>query len=109
MGFNYRQAIGELIYAYTICRIDIAVPVITLSQFSQQPAQVHYEAVKHVFAYLNATKHFGLTYWRTHPRMDLDLLPDPEPITSLQRLAEFDTQTDAKQLRGSCDATWGSD
>ena len=31
MGFNCRQEIGELIYAYTICRIDIAIPVITLS------------------------------------------------------------------------------
>ena len=31
MGFNYCQAIGELIYAYTICCIDIAVLAITLS------------------------------------------------------------------------------
>ena len=109
MGFNYCQAIGELIYAYTICRIDIADPVITLSQFSQQPAKIHYEAVKHIFAYLNATKNYGLTYWRTHPREDLELKPDPKPITSREHLAEFDTQNDAKQLRGSCDATWGSD
>ena len=82
MGFNYRQAIGELIYAYTICRIDIAVPVITIGQFSQQPAQIHYEAVEHIFVYLNATKTYGLTYWRPHPREDLKLKPDPQPIIS---------------------------
>ena len=46
MGFNYQQAIGELIYAYTICHIDIAIAVITLSQFSHQPAAIHYDAVK---------------------------------------------------------------
>ena len=64
MGFNYQQAIKELIYAYTICCIDIVVAVITLSQFSQQLAKIHYEAVKHIFAYLNAIKTYGLTYWR---------------------------------------------
>ena len=63
MGFNYYQAIGELIYAYAICWIDIAIPVITLSQFSQHPAEAHYLAVKDVFAYLYATKEYGLTYW----------------------------------------------
>ena len=109
MGFNYRQAIGELIYAYTICRIDIAVPIITLSQFSQQPAEIHYDAVKQIFAYLNATKTYGLTYWRPKPKEDLPLKPDPQPITSKNRLEDFDTQTVATQLRGSCDATWGSD
>ena len=82
MRFNYRQAIKELIYAYTICHIDITVPVITLSQFSQQPAKIHYEAVKQVFAYLNATKTYGLTYWRLKPRKDFPLKPDPPPITS---------------------------
>ena len=81
IGFNYRQAIGELVYAYTICRIDIAVPVIILSQFSQQPAKIHYETVKQVFAYLNATRMYGLTYWRPKPREDLPLKPDPLPIT----------------------------
>ena len=95
MGFNYHQAIGELIYAYTICHIDNAVPVITLSQFSQQPAKIHYEAVKQVFAYLNATKTYGLTYWQPKPREDLPLKPDPHPITSKNRLDDFDTQTEA--------------
>ena len=62
MGFSYRQCIGELIYALTICRVDISIAVITLSQHSINPAQIHYEVVKHIFLYLNATKKIGLTY-----------------------------------------------
>ena len=54
MGFSYRQTIG-LIYALTVCRVAISTAVITLSQHSHHPAQIHYEAVKQVFAYLNAT------------------------------------------------------
>ena len=48
MGFSYRQAIGELIFALTICRPDIAVPVIKLSQYASRPAVEHYKAVKAV-------------------------------------------------------------
>ena len=61
MGFNYCQAIDELVYVYTICQIDIAIPVITLSQFSQHPVEIHYNAVCEVFAYLYTTKEYILT------------------------------------------------
>ena len=81
MGFNYRQAIGELIYAYTICFIDIAISVITQSQFSHQPAEIHYKAVKQVFVYLNATKDYGLTYWQPKPLDHLPYKDPPQPIT----------------------------
>ena len=49
MGFSYLQCIGELIYALTIYRINISIAVITLSQHSNNPAQIHYEAVKQIF------------------------------------------------------------
>ena len=45
MGFSYQQCIGELIYAFTICRIDISIAIITLSQDSLGPAEIHYDAV----------------------------------------------------------------
>jgi hypothetical protein len=67
MGFSYRQTIGELIYALTVCRVDISIAVIILSQHSHHPAQIHYEAVKQVFAYLNTIKKDGLTCWRPQP------------------------------------------
>ena len=54
MNFNYQQAIGELIFAMTVCWADISPAVIKLSQYISNPARCHYQAVKHVFAYLNA-------------------------------------------------------
>ena len=67
MGFNYCQAIGELIYVYTICWIDIAIPVITLSQFSQHPAEIHYQAVKDVLTYLMPQKNMASHIGDPHP------------------------------------------
>ena len=109
MGFNYRQAIGELIYALTICRVDISPALTTLSQHSAAPAKIHYDAVKQVFLYLHATKHQGLTYWRTKPREDLPYIPHPGTITAPDELAKFDDLYDSLTLYGACDATWASD
>jgi hypothetical protein len=33
MGLSYRQTIGELVYALTVCRVDISIAVITLTGF----------------------------------------------------------------------------
>jgi hypothetical protein len=41
MEFSYRQAIGELIFAMTICRLDISPAVIKLSQYSEAPTKCH--------------------------------------------------------------------
>jgi hypothetical protein len=46
MGFSYRAAIGELIYALVTCRPDISFASIKLSQYSMNPARCHYIAVK---------------------------------------------------------------
>ena len=109
MGFNYRQAIGELIFAMTICRIDISIAVIILSQYSHNPAKIHYQALKAVFVYLNATKEDGIYYWRPAPRDDLPDIPLPNTIsesTALQHYLNFQQSTD---LKGATDATWASD
>ena len=109
MGFSYRQCIGELIYALTICRVDISIAVITLSQHSINPAQIHYEAVKHVFLYLNAMNKTGLTYWRTQQQMDLPYAPDPITISDNNKLRKFDQQYNVLGIVGACDAIWASD
>ena len=41
-GFSYRQGIGELIYAIVTCRPDISFPLIKLSQYSANPAKMHF-------------------------------------------------------------------
>jgi hypothetical protein len=40
----------------SVCQVNVSIAVITLSQHSHHPAQIHYEAVKQVFAYLTGFK-----------------------------------------------------
>jgi hypothetical protein len=55
MGFSYEQVIGKLIFVMTVGGIDTSYPIIKLSQYSAQPSKAHYyQAVKHIFVYLNA-------------------------------------------------------
>ena len=79
MQFNYRQAIGELIFAMVTCRPDISFPLIKLSQYAQNPAREHYEAVIKIFHYLNATIERGIYYWRPNDNKYLPLAPSPTP------------------------------
>ncbi len=109
MGFSYRQCIGELIFALTICRIDISIAVITLSQYSDNPAKVHYQAVKAVFVYLWHTRTDGIHYWRPAPRLDLPDVPLPIPITTMNRLLDFLDFEDPLVAKGAGDSTWASD
>ena len=72
-GFSYRQGIGELIYAMVTCRPDISFPLIKLSQYSANPAEMHFIALKQLYCYLRDTPTEGIYYWRKTPRMDLPL------------------------------------
>ena len=94
MGFKYRAATGELLFAMVTCRPDISNAVIKLTQFNSNPAECHYAAVMQVFRYLDATKHDGITYWRKQPRTDLKSgnLPTPQPETY-----PFETQIEHDQ------------
>ena len=65
MGFTYRKAIGELIWAMVTCRPDLSFAVIKLSQFSNNPGRIHYNHVRQMFRYLQHAREYGLTYWRT--------------------------------------------
>ncbi len=49
MGFGYRAALGELIYAYVTYRLDIGYANAELTKFSSFPTMYHYIAVKQVF------------------------------------------------------------
>ena len=49
MGFQYRLAIGKLLFAAVTCRPDILFPTILLSQHSTSLAACHYKAVKGIF------------------------------------------------------------
>jgi transposase InsO family protein len=58
----YREAIGSLMYASVATRPDITFAVSTLSQFLENPGEIHWEACKRVFRYLAGTKDLALTY-----------------------------------------------
>jgi hypothetical protein len=109
MGFSYRQAIGELIFALTICRPDMAAPVIKLSQHASRPALEHCKAVKAVFVCLNATRDDGLACWRKAPRNDLPDTPHPRTIAPEDILRTYPDDHDLSAPHGAADATWGAD
>ena len=58
----YREAIGSLMYVAIATRPDISFAVLTLSQFLENPGEVHWEATKQVFRYLAGTRGHALTY-----------------------------------------------
>jgi hypothetical protein len=74
-GFPYRSGVGELLYAYVTCRLDIGYAMGELSKFSTRAAPCHYAALKRVYRYLRQTKSDGIVYWRNESRMDLSHIP----------------------------------
>src|ERR1700678_3166359 len=58
----YQEAVGSLMYASLGTHPDITYAVQTVSRFSKNPGQAHWEAVKRIFSYLKGTKEFWLTY-----------------------------------------------
>jgi hypothetical protein len=74
-GFAYCTGIGEIIFAYVTCLLDIGYAMTELSKFSANPAAAHYAALKRVFRYLRQTRERGLVYWRRTPRLSLPHVP----------------------------------
>jgi hypothetical protein len=58
----YHQAVGTLMYASLGTRPDISYAVQTVSRFTKNPGNTHWEAVKKIFRYLKGTKDLWLTY-----------------------------------------------
>ncbi len=104
MGFGYRAALGELLYAYVTCRLDIGYAVAELSKFSSNPAKCHYQAIKRVFRYLRETKDFGLVYWRPSPRLDLPFMDQPRRALEGEEEFKFPYPAKVDQLGGYLDA-----
>jgi hypothetical protein len=54
VGFGYYQLLGELVYAYVLCQLDVAFAfaLTLLSYFASAPAREHYIALKNITKYL---------------------------------------------------------
>ena len=72
MQIKYKSSgVGELIWAMTTCRPDIAFTSVKLSQSNSAPAEHHYHGLKHAIRYLYVTRNDGIYFWRTAPRPEL--------------------------------------
>ena len=60
----YRSAIGGIMYLMVATRPDLAVAVGALSQFAADPCPTHWQALKRVLRYLQATPTHGLDFSR---------------------------------------------
>ena len=78
MQINYRAGVGELIWAMTTCRPDIAFASVKLSQSNSAPHEHHYHGLKHTIKYLYATRTDGIYYWRTKSNNKLREGPPPK-------------------------------
>jgi hypothetical protein len=108
MGFSYRQVVGEILYPMVKCRPDVAFHITKLRQYSANPAQVHYEALRQICHYLAATYTDGIYYWRVKPRMDMPSAPHPTTYHDTHQLT-IDPTDPPSRLYGYVDANWGSD
>ena len=107
VGFSYRNLLGELVYAYVICRIDIGFAVCFLARFSQSPHEEHFRALKQVCRYLRKTKDWGIIYRRPVPLMDLPYVEIKYQVQDSE-LPEFPSM-DHNDLVGILDAAHATD
>ena len=61
-GVPYRSAVGALMYLIAGTRPDLAAAVGILSQFAADPCPTHWQALKRVLRYLQATSTYGLCF-----------------------------------------------
>ena len=112
-GFSYRTLLGELMYCYVTCRLDIAYAITTLSKFATRPTKLHYSLLKGVLGYLHRTKSLGIRYTRScNPKDYHQDLPDGYPPTSLPDLPEhFDKFPSINHSEITCfvDAAYAND
>jgi hypothetical protein len=55
MQVKYKVGVGELIWAMTTCRPDIAFTSVKLLQSNSAPAEHHYHGLKHAIRYIYIT------------------------------------------------------
>ncbi len=107
VGYSYRQVLGEIVYAYVVCHLDIGYAATFLSRFSQAPAREHYKALKDIVKYLRRTVDWGIIYWRQSPVDSLPRINLPDvPIDP--SLPTFPTH-DLLRLTGYVDAAHATD
>ena len=85
---QYQRDIGSLMYLMLGTRPDLAYAVGKLARFSANPSSEHLRALEHVFAYVNRTKFYCLTYMTSgnpfpHGYVDADFASDASDRKSI--------------------------
>jgi hypothetical protein len=109
MQIGYRSGVGELIWAMTTCRPDLAFSSVKLSQSNSCPHELHYHGLKHALKYLYNSKDDGLYFWRTAPRMELPEGPLPAIKSNRQDIfLDGRPQFDASIVHAYADSDWAT-
>ena len=58
----FQEALGLLMWLQVATRPDLAFSVNILAHFAYNPGKAHWNALKHILAYVKGTKHYGITY-----------------------------------------------
>ena len=58
----FQELIGSFNHLTIFSHPDISYTISTLSQFLQDPTEIHMTAVRHILRYLKGTSHFCITY-----------------------------------------------
>ena len=109
MQLTYRCGVGELIWAMTTTRPDLAFASVKLSQANSCPDEHHYHGVKHALKYLYRTRDDGLYFWRTAPRPEFKEGPlscinsNKQDLLNTNRLEQ-----DAHIVHAYADSDWAS-
>ena len=61
-GFGYQSVLGEICFAYVLCRPDIGYAVTTLAKISTAPNALHHKSLKHLAIYLHQSQDWGIMY-----------------------------------------------
>ena len=68
---SYRSGVGELIWAMTTCRPDLAYTAVKLSQSNTAPDTIHFNILKYALKFLYKLREDGIYFWCTAPRSEL--------------------------------------
>ena len=93
----------------TVARPDISAAVIKLSQYAQNPAKIHYQALCHLMKYLALTKDCGIHYWQKELHMELPKIPPQSCISNNDVMHTIHHSTKPKTIHGYVDSDFGSD
>jgi hypothetical protein len=106
---SYRSGVGELIWAMTTCRPDLAYTAVKLSQSNTAPDTIHFNGLKHALKFLYNSRDDGIYFWQTTPRTELSTGPTPHINSNPQDIfLDGRPEFDALTAHAYADSDWAT-